>query len=359
MRRFIQNLSASLLFSFPRTLRPHQRLIALAGLIPALWFALNGGPDMAPAHAASSPTISPITPPAQINTAMAELGKKLFFDPRLSRSGLISCNTCHNLSRGGVDNLPVSIGHGWQTGRMNAPTVLNASLHRAQFWDGRAATLAEQAKLPLINPVEMASTHAEIVRTLQTIPGYVAEFRQVFGDQPIHIDRVAEAIASFESTLVTPDSRFDQWLRGNQHALTSEELAGYQLFQDRGCMDCHKGPALGGQSFEELGIYAPYHSKNPSQGRFDVTGNPKDRMKFKVPSLRNIALTAPYFHDGAVQTLREAVDLMGRLQLDVEFTPQENARMVAFLHTLTGEQPRIVLPQLPPSADNTPTPRLH
>lgn len=306
---------------------------------------------------AQNEPIQPITPPKQINLGMAELGKKLYFDPRLSKSGFISCNSCHNLSMGGTDNIPTSIGDKWQQGPINAPTVLNSSLNVAQFWDGRAADLKAQAGGPIANPGEMAFSHTLAINVLESIPGYVREFKQVFGTDKITIDEVTAAIAEFEKTLVTPNSRFDQWLLGKKDALTAEELAGYKLFKESGCIACHNGPAVGGSSFQKMGVVEPYKAKSTAEGRSAVTGKDADRFNFKVPTLRNIEMTYPYFHDGAANTLTEAVDIMGRLQLGKKFTPQENAEIVAFLKTLTGDQPSFQLPVLPPSSDQTPRPR--
>ena len=301
--------------------------------------------------------IQPITPVKEINLAQVELGKKLYFDPRLSKSGFISCNSCHNLSMGGTDNLKTSIGHNWQQGPINAPTVLNSSLNLAQFWDGRAADLKEQAGGPIANPGEMAFTHTLAIDVLESIPAYVTEFKQVFGTDQLTIDQVTQAIAEFEKTLVTPNSRFDQWLLGNNNALTAEELAGYKLFKNSGCVACHNGPAVGGNSFQKMGVVEPYQAKSPVEGRSAVTGDDADRFKFKVPTLRNVEMTYPYFHDGGAETLTEAVDVMGRLQLGKKFSDKENAQIVAFLKTLTGEQPSFQLPTLPPSTDKTPQPK--
>ena len=307
-------------------------------------------------HAANDEPISPIKPPANINLGQAELGKKLYFDPRLSKSGFISCNSCHNLSMGGTDNIPTSIGDKWQQGPINSPTVLNSSLKLAQFWDGRAADLKEQAGGPIANPGEMAFTHTLAIDVLQSIPGYVREFKQVFGKDKIDIDQVTTAIAEFEKTLVTPNSRFDQWLLGKKDALTKTELEGYKLFKDSGCVACHNGEAVGGNSFQKMGLVEPYKGNMPD-GRAAVTGNDADRFNFKVPTLRNVEMTYPYFHDGAANTLTEAVDVMGRLQLGKKFTKDENAKIVAFLKTLTGDQPNFQLPILPPSSDTTPRPQ--
>ena len=306
---------------------------------------------------AADEPIQPLRPVQQINLAQVELGKKLYFDPRLSKSGFISCNSCHNLSMGGTDNLKTSIGHNWQEGPINSPTVLNSSLNVAQFWDGRAADLKAQAGGPIANPAEMAASHTLAVDVLASIPEYVIEFKQVFGQDQITIDEVTQAIAEFEKTLVTPNSRFDQWLLGDQDALTANELAGYNLFKTSGCVACHNGPAVGGNSFQKMGVVEPYQTTNKAEGMAAVTGKDADRFKFKVPTLRNVALTYPYFHDGAARTLTEAVDTMGRLQLGKKFTPEENAMIVAFLKTLTGDQPRFLMPILPPSTDKTPPPK--
>lgn len=301
--------------------------------------------------------IAPIRPAQEINLAQVELGRMLYFDPRLSKSGFISCNSCHNLSMGGTDNLQTSIGHNWQEGPINSPTVLNSSLSVAQFWDGRAADLKEQAGGPIANPGEMAFTHTLAVDLLESIPGYVREFELVYGEPGVDIDKVTEAIAEFEKTLVTPNSRFDLWLLGDENALTSEEAAGYNLFKESGCVACHNGAAAGGTTFQKMGVVEPYKTDNPAEGRVAVTGKDADRFSFKVPTLRNVELTYPYFHDGAAQTLAEAVNTMGRIQLGKKFTDEENAQIVAFLKTLTGDQPSFDLPILPPSTEKTPPPK--
>lgn len=316
------------------------------------------------ALAASTPVLAkePIKPISlvsakEINLAQVQLGKKLFFDPRLSKSGFISCNSCHNLIMGGTDNLKISIGHKWQQGPINAPTVLNAGMNIAQFWDGRAADLKEQAGGPIANPGEMAFTHELAIEVLESIPEYSIEFKKVFSAEKIEITQVTQAIAEFEKTLITPNSRFDQWLNGNKNAITEQELAGYNLFKASGCASCHNGPAVGGTSFQKMGIVTPYKTRNKAQGRVDVTGKESDRFVFKVPILRNVERTYPYFHDGEAATLSEAVDTMGRLQVGKNFTSEENAKIVAFLKTLSGKQPSFILPILPPSTDNTPQPK--
>jgi len=301
--------------------------------------------------------VQAIRPAQDLNLAQVELGKKLYFDPRLSKSGFISCNSCHNLSMGGTDNLKTSIGHNWQQGPINSPTVLNASLNVAQFWDGRAADLKEQAGGPIANPKEMAFSHPLTLDVLHSIPEYRIEFKQVFGVDEITINEVTQAIAEFEKTLVTPNSRFDRWLLGEEHAITADELSGYTLFKNSGCVACHNGEALGGTSFQKMGLIKPYETDNPAEGRVAVTGKDADRFLFKVPTLRNVELTYPYFHDGEAETLAEAVNVMGRVQLGREFSTEETAQIVAFLLTLTGDQPQFLMPVLPPSRDDTPRPQ--
>lgn len=306
--------------------------------------------------ASAGEPIEPIKPAVITNPDKVELGKMLFFEPRLSMSGFISCNSCHNLSTGGVDALPTSIGHHWQEGPINSPTVLNADYMLAQFWDGRAADLKAQAAGPIANPKEMAYTHELAVDTIASMPAYVARFNHVYASDEVNIDRITDAIAAFEKTLVTPNSPFDLYLTGNADAIDAEAKAGYQLFKDKGCVSCHNGPAVGGTMYMKMGLVKPFHTDNPAQGRKDVTGNEADKYVFKVPTLRNIELTYPYFHDGSVWTLEEAVDTMADIQLGQKLNDAEINQMVAFLKTLTGEQPQIVLPILPPSNANTPRP---
>jgi cytochrome c peroxidase len=309
-----------------------------------------------PTQGADAEPIQPLVPAKVTDAAKVELGKKLWFDPRLSRSGFISCNSCHNLSMGGSDNVAASVGDRWQKGGINSPTVLNSVLNIAQFWDGRAKDLAEQAGGPIENPIEMNSTHDIAVATLRSIPGYVKEFKSVYKVDAIDIKQVTDALAAFEATLVTPNARFDKWLKGDKSAITDVELKGYQLFKSSGCVACHNGPAVGGNMFQKMGVVAEYKTNHPAEGRSAVTGNEIDRFNFKVPTLRNVELTYPYFHDGAAKTLTEAVDIMGRLQLGRVYTQDENAQIVAFLKTLTGDQPQLTMPILPVSSDKTPRP---
>ncbi len=290
------------------------------------------------------------------NKAKVELGKKLFFEPRLSKSGFISCNSCHNLATGGADNLPSSIGHKWQLGPINSPTVLNATFNIAQFWDGRAKDLKDQAGGPIANPGEMASSHEAAVSMLQSIPEYVRSFNEVYQVDKINIEQVTDAIAAFEETLTTPNSKFDKWLKGDDSAISEEEKAGYNLFVDKGCIACHNGVGVGGGSYQKFGIAKPYKKDTKTLGRYNVTKKEEDKYVFKVPLLRNIELTAPYFHDASTWDLAEAVTIMAEYQLGEKLSNDDVKKIVAFLKTLTGEQPSITYPVLPPSTIKTPKP---
>jgi cytochrome c peroxidase len=290
-----------------------------------------------------------------------ELGKLLFFDPRLSSSWLISCNTCHNLSLGGVDLLETSVGHGWQKGPRNSPTVLNAVLNVAQFWDGRAKDLKEQAMGPVQAAVEMNSTPERTVKTLKSIPEYVALFTKAFPGEkdPVTFENMARAIEVFEATLLTPESPFDNYLEGKSDALNAEQKRGLELFISKGCVRCHAGVNLGGQGYFPFGVVQrPGAEILPAndKGRFAVTRTASDEYVFKSPSLRNIALTAPYFHSGKVWDLAQAVAIMGSAQLGAKLTEAETNSITAFLRTLTGRQPRVEYPILPPHTRDTPLP---
>jgi cytochrome c peroxidase len=307
----------------------------------------------------------PSTPPAiRGNVPSPEkvaLGKMLFFDPRLSSSWLISCNTCHNVGLGGVDLLETSIGHGWQKGPRNSPTVLNAVFNIAQFWDGRAKDLKEQAMGPVQAAVEMNSTPDRTVKTLKSIPLYVQQFQKAFpgaGD-PVTFENMAGAIEAFEATLITPNSRFDQYLGGKQDGLSAAEQKGLGLFLKKGCVNCHSGVNLGGTGYFPFGVVEKPGAEilpPDDKGRFAVTRTASDEYVFKSPSLRNIALTPPYFHSGKVWDLRQAVAIMGSAQLGAELQPAETEAITAFLETLTGDQPKVEYPILPPQTKDTPLP---
>ncbi len=287
---------------------------------------------------------NPLTP------EKVELGKMLYFEPRLSKSGFISCNSCHGLTTGGVDNLSTSIGHGWHIGGRNAPSVFNAAVLGSQFWDGRAATVEEQAKGPIVNPVEMAATEELVVERLKSIPEYVALFKKAFPKEkdPITLDNIAKAIAAFERTLMTP-SPFDAYLKGDRNALSEDAKKGLKLFVKKGCVFCHNGVGIGGGSFQKFDY-------GTDEGRYTVTKNEKDKKVFRVASLRNVELTYPYFHDGSVWSLEEAVRIMAKKQLGVKLKDKEVKYIVAFLKSLTGKRPDITIPVLPPSTDGTPKP---
>lgn len=291
------------------------------------------------------------------------LGSMLFFDPRLSASGVISCNTCHNLGTGGDDNLPTSVGHGWQKGPRNSPTVLNAVYNQAQFWDGRAEDLKAQAKGPVQAGVEMANTPDAVVETLKSMPQYVERFGRSFPGEadPVTFDNMARAIEAFEATLVTPGAPFDAWLEGNDTALTADEKLGLDLFISKGCTACHSGVNLGGQDYYPFGlIKKPGADILPPEdkGRFQVTKTASDEYVFRAGPLRNIALTAPYFHSGQVWDLEQAVAIMGVAQLGTELKGDEAELIATFLGSLTGEQPKVEYPILPAETAKTPKPQL-
>lgn len=307
------------------------------------------------------PTAAPAMARNPTSPEKVELGRMLFFDPRLSASWLISCNTCHNLSLAGVDALETSIGHGWQRGPRNSPTVLNAVFNLAQFWDGRAKTLQEQAMGPVQAAVEMNSNQPRTVKTLKSIPGYVQQFGKAFPGEadPVTFENMARAIEAFEATLLTPHSPFDRYLAGDQTALNAKETQGLSLFLSKGCVSCHSGVNLGGTGYFPFGVVekpgAEILPRN-DKGRFVVTRTATDEYVFKSPSLRNIALTAPYFHSGKVWDLRQAVAIMGSSQLGAELASEETDAIVSFLNTLTGEQPKVAYPVLPPHTRETPLP---
>lgn len=333
----------------------------------AAWAALGGAASaddelMAEAKALFKPL--PSTIPAVKNNTITEekiaLGKALFFDPRLSASGVFSCNSCHNLATGGDDNMPTSVGHGWQRGPRNSPTVLNAVLNEAQFWDGRAEDLKEQAKGPIQAGVEMANTPETVVATLNSMPQYVAWFDAAFpGENPsVSFDNMARAIEAFEATLITP-APFDAYLNGDGDALSAEQKEGLRLFVDKGCASCHNGVNVGGHGYYPFGVVEqPGADILPAndKGRFAVTKTATDEYVFRSGPLRNIALTAPYFHSGEVWDLEQAVAIMGSSQLGEELADAEVRKITAFLHSLTGKAPDVTIPILPAETETTPRP---
>lgn len=298
------------------------------------------------------------TPDNPITPAKVELGRMLYYDERLSKSQEISCNTCHLLDEYGVDHEPTSIGHGGERGERNAPTVYNAALHISQFWDGRAADVEEQAKGPVLNPIEMGMPSPDyVLRVLRSIPGYAPLFAKAFPDEedPIDYDNVAKAIGAFERQLMTP-APFDAFLEGDDDALSGAQLAGFETYLRAGCTTCHRGVAVGGGMYMKLGLVKPYPVEDV--GRYAVTGEEADQHVFKVPSLRNVTQTGPWFHDGSIGSLDEAVRLMAEHQIGKDLTDAEVASILAFLGSLTGEIPGdyIARPELPESGPETPAP---
>ncbi len=319
------------------------------------------------------PTTSPETPADNPTTeAKVALGKQLYFDKRLSIDGTVSCNSCHNVMGSGTDNRPVSVGVGGKHGGRNAPTVWNAAYLSVQFWDGRAATLEDQAKGPILNPVEMGMpSAAEAENRIRAIPGYVTAFQQIFGKtNPVTYEHIAQAIAAYERTLLTPNSPVDRYLKGDQNALSDAALRGMKRVEQIGCTACHTGPDFAGPAmpvgqgfFQKFPIYAennPYVAKYrlmDDDGRYAVTHQDADKHLWRVQTWRNVALTAPYFHTGSVPTLDEAVRVMARSQLGLTLKDDEVADIVAFLNGLTGEFPQQTMPSLPQTPNRTLTPQ--
>jgi cytochrome c peroxidase len=300
-----------------------------------------------PVDPRESPLFEPLPTSVEVNSAQAELGRRLYHDPHLSGDGTLSCASCHDIAEGGDDGLAVSVGIAGQQGPINAPTVLNSAYNVAQFWDGRAATLEEQAAGPVGNPIEMGADWEQVVAYLAQDPTYADAFANAYEDGVTQAN-ATHAIAEFERSLITPNSRFDQYLRGDDEALTDEEKAGFQLFFEVGCATCHNGPALGGRSFQRMGAVNDYFADRgevtePDYGRFNATGDEADRFHFKVPILRNVELTAPYLHDASAETLEEAVLSMGHYQLGRDLTEAQVAQIVAFLRTLTGDIPDVAM----------------
>ncbi len=284
-------------------------------------------------------------PDNPVTSEKVALGKKLYFDKILSKDNTQSCNTCHNLDTYGVDNDVFSEGNDGGLGGRNSPTTLNAALHIAQFWDGREPDVEAQAGGPVLNPVEMAMPDENaVIERLAGSEAYVDLFSKAFPeeDKPITYDNMKKAIGAFERKLITP-SRFDDYIAGDESALNDQEKEGLQTFINTGCITCHAGNLLGGKMYQKFGLFGDYweytKSENIDKGRFDVSNNEADKYMFKVPSLRNVEKTYPYFHDGSVQDLKQAVTIMGKSQLNKELTGEEADNIVAFLKTLTGEVP--------------------
>jgi len=270
----------------------------------------------------------------------ALLGKKLYHDKRLSADNTISCASCHFLDDGGDDNLSVSVGVDGKTGTRNAPTVYNSRYNFVQFWDGRAKDLQEQAEGPIHNPVEMNSNFKQVVEKLSKDQEYKVLFQNIYADGITALN-ITDALSEFEKALVTPNAPFDKYLKGDNNALTQEEKEGYELFKSYGCISCHNGVNIGGNLFQKIGIVRNF-IVNPNEfGRFEITKDEKDKLVFKVPSLRNIELTSPYFHDGSILTLKDAVAKMIDYQVGIVLDEKDIDKIVLFLKTLTGEIPAI------------------
>lgn len=296
---------------------------------------------LAPVRAQNEEPIQPIPLSVPIDEKKVVLGQRLFRDKRLSKDNTIACASCHALEHGGVDGAPGSTGINGAKGTVNAPTVFNSGFNFRQFWDGRANSLEEQVAGPVHNPKEMGSNWSEVMAKLSQDATLKALFKESYPDG-IQPKNIQNAIATFERSLITPNSRFDRYLRGDTAALNSDELRGYQHFKNYGCVACHQGVNAGGNMYQVFGVMGDYFAarggvNDADLGRFNVTKDEADRYVFKVPSLRNVALTAPYFHDGSARTLGDAVDVMFRFQLGRTAPQRDKEQIVKFLHTLTGE----------------------
>ena len=313
-------------------------------------FSCNPAPTSSPAPAPKA-TETPRTTSREplealpqvptLDTRVVALGRRLFHEPRLSGDSKVSCSSCHNLEKGGVDSKPFSLGVSGKVGLVNAPTVYNSALNFVQFWDGRAATLEEQIGGPITNPIEMGASWEKVLAALQTDPSYVAEFSALPGG--VTEPNVRRAIADFERTLLTRGSAFDRFLGGDEAALGSEARAGYEMFKSVGCIACHQGRNVGGNMFQRFGVLGDYfkdrgHVSDADYGRYNVTHNESDRYVFRVPSLRNVVHTAPYFHDGSAATLPQAVQVMARYQLGRKLSDEQVKEIIAFLSSLSGDQ---------------------
>lgn len=325
----------------------------------------GSGSPPAPASAGAIPEPAPPQPmgglaplpPARFDRREALLGRALFHDPRLSGDGTVACVSCHQLDHGGAEPRRTSIGIGGQEGPINAPPVLNAALHFVQFWDGRAPDLETQCAGPITNPLEMGASWDQVLAMIRGDATYAAEFAAIYGgESPVSQENVQGAIAEYERMLLTP-SRFDRFVAGDASAMSEEERRGYALFVRAGCTSCHTGPNVGGTMFQRMGLVRDYFAEvgrpltDADLGCYNVTHQESDRHRFKVPTLRNVALTAPYLHDGSQATLPEVVRVMGRYQLGREFTDEQVRVLVAFLGALTGELPPDARPE---SATATP-----
>lgn len=337
--------------------RSGRLVLALSGLVLSaaayfFWYAVPDLPAALPVSfeqneglGNSQEPITPIPLAIKLDARKVALGRRLFNDPQLSHDNTISCTTCHDLTKGGADGLPFPIGIDKKQGKINTLTVFNSGFNFRLFWDGRAASLEDQMDFPLQHPDEMAATWPEVIAKLEKDAGYRRDFAAIYSQgglqsaiQPLNIK---DAIATFERSLITPNGKFDRYLRGDKRALDKDELAGYELFKNMGCISCHQGRNVGGNMYEKLGVVGDYFAQRGNLneidfGRYNVTGIEEHRYEFRVPSLRNVALTAPYFHDASASTLEKAVAIMAKYQLGVDLSVDEISKLVKFLDTLTG-----------------------
>jgi len=335
-------------------------LLVLASFMSVSAWAMKPLPNKVPV-----PADNPMTP------QKIELGKMLYFEPRLSVDGTISCNSCHNVMADGADGRAVGAGVRGQRGGRGSPTVWNSAFHTVQFWDGRAASLEDQAKGPITNPIEMGMPHHDLViGRINQIPGYVAAFKKAFpkDKNPVSTDNLAKAVATYERTLITPNAPFDKYMKGNKKALNPQQIRGMKLVEEIGCTSCHTGDIFAGEGLKMgEGNYQPFPQIPGSKfdkmyditsdlGRYEVTKKVEDKNHWRVPTWRNVALTAPYFHNGKVKTLDEAVRVMAKTQLDVDLNDAQVSDIVAFLNSLTGEFPKQTMPRLPVTENFSITP---
>ena len=281
----------------------------------------------------SKEPITPIPLEIEFDKEKANLGKELFFDPILSKDNTISCHSCHILEQGGDDNLQFSFGVDGKVGNMNSPTVFNSTFNFVQFWDGRAKNLQEQVQGPITNEVEMAHTFEEIIKILNNTE-YKEKFRKIYKDW-VTKNNITDSLAQFQKTLITPNSPFDKYLRGDKNAISKEQKQGYELFKNQGCIACHHGVNVGGNLYAKFGLISKLQSD--SKGRYEVTKNELDKYYFKVPTLRNIELTSPYLHDGRIEELEDVVKFMAHYQLGKSLSEEEVKKIVLFLKSLTGD----------------------
>jgi cytochrome c peroxidase len=320
--------------------------LIMCGVAIVFWYAPpksvraeNGSEPRIESGAGAEP-ITPIPLETKLDAGKVALGRRLFNDTRFSRDNTISCAHCHNLSKGGADGLPHPVGIGGKVGKINTLTVFNSGFNFRLFWDGRAATLEDQMEDPIRNPAEMGSSLPEVTEKLKLDESYRRDFAALYHED-ISPQNIKDAVATFERSLTTPNSKFDQYLRGDKTALDNDALEGYRLFKRLGCISCHQGMNVGGNMYEKLGLVSNYFKargnvQEVDYGRYNITKNEEDRYEFRVPSLRNVALTAPYFHDGSARTLEQAVAAMAKYQLGLTLPREDIAKIVKFLRTLTG-----------------------